>query len=116
MGMSLKPSPSDNAVQETFILKLEPKLEQQPVCGQRGSLVKQLRLRHSQRGFLCGVLCPALAAGPDDPFMFVIICRERGQLPLCSPGPSGPGLGDPQVGSWGLGAFQHQLLTLNGWS
>lgn len=44
MGVSLKPSPSDHAVQETFILKLEPKLEQQPVRGQRGSLVKQLRL------------------------------------------------------------------------
>lgn len=100
-GCLLKPSPLGSFSAGNLYSETQAEARTAAVHGQR----------ESQLGFLCGLLCPALAAGPDDPLMFIIICRERRQLDLYSLGPSGPALGDPQVGSWGLGAFQHQLLA-----
>lgn len=114
-------------MQKTFILKPKSKLGLQPVsqasCGQREVSGEVPRLVGcSQLGLLCGCCYqPALAAGPDDPLMFVIICRERSQLLLVLTR-THPAWEVPQMGSWGLQclpawtAVPRVCLALNGWS
>lgn len=76
-----------HSVQKAFIVKPKLKLGLQPFpqasCEQR-VVPETLRLRLTQLGLLLRFTHHALAAGPDDPLVLIIICRERSQLLLVS--------------------------------